>query len=275
MPLLDDLRTTVGSGKVLQVQVGLFWTGVLVETDTGIACGLAAALRNPEGESEHRPALSAAGHLQELNCQDLMTLVHSESRTEVSVGLATINALLPRDPCQWQELNGADYIVQHGTAKNVAVVGHFPFVEKLRPCFKQLWVLELNPHGDDLPAARAPEAIPQADLIAITATTLINRTFDGLMALCRSDAEVMLLGPSTPLSPLLFSAGLDVLSGTIVEDPRRVLQAISQGCTFGQLVHLGGVRLVTMKRPGAPQGIRPHHDPSNSCAGHIAPASGF
>ena len=65
-------------------------------------------------------------------------------------------------------------------------------------------MLELAPQAGDLPASAAAEVIPQADVVALTSMTLLNHTFDGLLALRRPDAQVMLLGPSTPLAPLLF-----------------------------------------------------------------------
>ena len=77
--------------------------------------------------------------------------------------------------------------------------------------------------------------------------TLLNRTFDGLMALCRPDALVLLLGPTTPLSPLLFDHGVHILSGSVVENIDAVLQSVGQGASFRQ-IHRAGVRLVTMKR---------------------------
>ena len=42
-------------------------------------------------------------------------------------------------------------------------------------------MLELAPRGDDLPSEAAPELIPTADVVAITGTTLLNRTFEGLV----------------------------------------------------------------------------------------------
>jgi len=110
-----------------------------------------------------------------------------------------------------------------------------------------LWVLEKRPQGDDLPADAAHEVIPQADVVAISGTTLMNRTFDPLIALCRPDALVVVLGPSTPLSPVLFDHGVHILSGAVVEDMDPVLRAVSQGANFRQ-VHRRGVRLVTMQR---------------------------
>jgi hypothetical protein len=160
--------------------------------------------------------------------------------------MATINALLPRQKEQWLDLNAGEVIAHHGAGKRVALIGHFPFIPQLREQVGVLWVLEQHPAGEDLPAEAAIEIIPRADVVAITGTTLLNHTFEGVMTLCRRDAIVLLLGPSTPLSPLLFKYGVHLLSGSMVEDIEAVLRAVSQGANFRQL-HRCGVRLVTMQ----------------------------
>ena len=88
--------------------------------------------------------------------------------------------------------------------------------------------------------------LPQADVVALTGTSLINHTFDGLIRLCRSDALVLLLGPSAPLTPILFEAGVNAVSGTLVTDPERVLRSVGQGATFRQIKRAGGLRLLTL-----------------------------
>ncbi|MBC8264707.1 MAG: hypothetical protein H8E47_11355, partial [Anaerolineales bacterium] len=77
---------------------------------------------------------------------------------------------------------------------------------------------------------------------------LINRTFEGLVKLCRPDALVIVLGPTAPLSPVLFDYGVDVVSGTKVVDAEAVLHCISQGATFKQAK---GARLLTMTAEAA------------------------
>ncbi len=237
-------------GRVSAVQIGLFRTAVTVETEAGLRCGLAATLSNPELEHSRNPAVRWAGRLHQCAAAELVALIHSDSYTEVAVGLATLNALLPPPPAGWAELNAADYILQHAAGGAVAVVGHFPFIEQLRARLRQLWVLELNPRPGDLPASAAPEIIPQADLVAITASTLVNKTFEGLLALRRPGARVLLLGPSTPLSPVLFDYGMDVLAGAVVEDAAAVMTGLAQAASVHQLAASGAIRLVTMARAG-------------------------
>jgi uncharacterized protein (DUF4213/DUF364 family) len=109
----------------------------------------------------------------------------------------------------------------------------------------ELIVLEQNPQPGDMPAKEASEILPQADVVAITATTLINHTLEELLAYCSSQALIIILGPSTPLSPHLFEYTVDILCGSIVEDIEPVLQVVGQGGNFRQL-HQVGVRTVTM-----------------------------
>ena len=129
-----------------------------------------------------------------------------------------------------------------GEGKNVALVGHFPFIPQLRQSVGQLWVIEQNPRDDDCPAEAAADLIPQADIVAITSSALINHTLEGLLALCPARATVMLLGPSTPFSPIMFEYGIDIISGTQVVDEAAVLRTVGQGASFRQVE---GVRLLT------------------------------
>jgi uncharacterized protein (DUF4213/DUF364 family) len=249
MNLLDALLATLPAGKILDVRVGAFWTAVVAEVNGVARCGLAATLHNVANHHHtDQPDVRDAGDLIARDARALAELARASSRLEASIGIATINALLPKRDEWWVNLNAEEVIAREGAGRRVALVGHFPFVPRLRERVGTLWVLEEQPHGDDLPASAATEIIPQADVLAITGTTLINHTFDALMALRRADALVLVLGPSTPLSPILFDYGVHILSGSIVEDVEAVLRGISQGANFRQL-HRLGVRLVTMQKP--------------------------
>ncbi|MFZ5917519.1 MAG: Rossmann-like domain-containing protein [Chloroflexota bacterium] len=245
--LTELLATLKQDAPVRDVRVGAFWTAVVVEgPQTGLRCGLASTSGEDKGEHHGTALVRQAGNLLELSALELASLAQSDSQMERSIGLAAINALLPRHEQAWVELNAEHVIAERGAGKQVAVVGHFPFVQRLQSRVGKLTVLELHPAGaDDLPAECAPEIIPQADVVAITSATLLNNTFYDLITLCRPDAWVLLLGPTTPLSPLLFDYRADVISGTLVEDIDAVLRGVSQGATFRQI---RGKRLVTMHR---------------------------
>ena len=248
MSLIDELLTTLPDGEVWDVRVGVFWTAVVVELGGHRRCGLASTVRDHDDHHNGGgPALRDAGLLMGRSARELAELARSYRPMEAAIGLATINALLPAHAERWVDLNAGEVIAQHGADKRVALVGHFPFIPRLRDCVGALWVLEKRPSGEDLPAEAAWDVIPKADVVAITGTSLINHTFDGLMALCRPKALVLVLGPSTPLSPVLFDHGIDILSGSVVQDVDSVLRAVSQGANFRQ-IHRQGVQLVTMQK---------------------------
>ncbi len=255
MAFLDELLSALpGDRPVKEVHIGIHWTTVgLGGGPLGEAArtGLAKTMLPQEGPGHHHEhnhgSVAEAGHLHEQSAHALARLARSTSGPERGIGWAAINALLPPDERLCVELNARDYLTEYGAGKRVAVVGHFPFVEAVRETAKQLWVLELNPGPGDLPASAAPDVLSEADIIAVTSLTLINDTFEELAALWRREATVMMLGPSTPFSPLLFERGVSILSGTVVVDPALANRCVCQGASFRQVQ---GVRLLTMKRDG-------------------------
>jgi hypothetical protein len=236
------LNSLARDASVEQALIGSFWTIVQV-TGSG-SSGLSSTVR---GEHHHAgPPIPEAGQLVDYRARELAEWLRSPSALKASVGMAAFNALLDVDAAACTAVNARDVILERGAGRRVAVVGHFPFVERVRQAAETCWVLELNPRPGDIPAERADEILPQADVVALTGTSLINHTFDALMALCRPEAFVLVLGPSTPLTPVMFDAGADAISGTLVVEPQAVFRALTQGATFRQIKRTGGLRLLTM-----------------------------
>jgi hypothetical protein len=232
--LLDVLKVDM---PVRSVLVGVHWTVVCSKH-----CGMAATLmdQHTHGHSQVRDV----GRLDAKSARELADFALSDNLLESSIGLAAINSLLDVDESSAVEANAVEVLIEKGRGKNVALVGHFPFIPGLRPVVEQLWVIEQHPSEGEYPAESASSLIPQANVVAITSSTLINHTLDGLLALCRPDALVMMLGPSTPLSPVMFKHGISILSGSLVVDEAAVLRTVGQGATFQQVE---GVRLITMR----------------------------
>ena len=172
-------------------------------------------------------------------------MAYSESILEAAIGMATINSLLDIDEGNCQSLNARDLIAEKGKDKRVAIVGHFPFIPKLREVVKELWVIEKNPREGDFTEADAEDFIPEADVVGITGTAFTNHTIEQLLELCNSKAYVVVLGDTAPLSPVLFDYGIDAISGTKVIDPDLALRCVSEGATYRQIK---GIRQLTMIR---------------------------
>jgi uncharacterized protein (DUF4213/DUF364 family) len=235
--LLNSLEC---DAPVRQVLIGAFWTAVVLDGDPP-RCGLASTLRAETHDDG--PPVPQPGRLREHGGRELAGWLRSPRILEASIGMAAFNALLEVDESACVDLNAEKVIVEQGAGRRVAVVGHFPFVERVRQAAETCWVLELRPRPGDLSAGHTAEVLPQADVVALTGTSLLNHTFDDLVSLCRPDAFVILLGASAPLSPVLLEHGVDAVSGTMVVDVPAVVRAVGEGATFRQIP---GKRLLTL-----------------------------
>jgi len=238
--IIDELLSTLDcEASVGDIRLGPFQTAVLTRH-----CGLASTPHD-SGPHHNRTPVVEAGLLVEKDARVLAQMANSESPFEAAIGMAAINSLIEIDDTRCAEINAGDLLARKGEGKRVAIVGHFPFVPRLRSVAKELWVIEREPQEGDFIEADSDRFLPQADVIGITGTTFTNHTLEGLLSLCNPKAYVVVLGGTTPLSPMLFDYGIDAVSGTRVIEPKTVLRYISQGATFRQI---RGIRLLTMER---------------------------
>lgn len=235
--ILDDLISSLsGDNIVREIHTCVFWTAVLSKH-----CGLASTFHEPH--PLHRPVRNA-GSLTGLLAIELTQYAKSDNVLEASIGMAAINSLVDIDETKFVGENALDVLTREGRGKNIAIVGSFPWIPKLRAVAKKLWVIEQNPREGELPAEAAEEVLPQAEVVGLTGTSFINHTVDRLLELSKN-SFVVIVGPSTPLSPILFDYGVDVLAGVKVVEPDKTIRSISQGAIFSQVE---GVRLVTMAK---------------------------
>jgi hypothetical protein len=220
---------------VRSVHSCVFWTAVISKH-----CGLSSTFRD-EGPS-HERGVRDVGNLTKKNASELAEYAKSESLLEASIGMATINSIIDIKESKCVEKNAFEIILEKGQGKNVAIVGHFPWIPKLKGKTKNLWVLEQRLKEGDLPAKEADRILPQCEVVGITGTSFINHTLEGLLNLCK-EAYVLLIGPTSPLSPLLFDYGIDAICGSKIIDPDQLIRSISEGATFKEVT---GVRLLTM-----------------------------
>lgn len=224
---------------VREVCVGPFVTAVW-----GERVGMAYTFVPHEPHADFVP-VPRAGELSGGSCRELAEWALSEVPLRASIGMAALNSFLPVDESRLEEANAANILLEASKGRKVALVGHFPFVPKLRERAGELWVFEERPLPGDLPAERAEELLPEAEVVAITGSAFVNHTIGRLLELSKGADLVVVLGPTTPLSPVLFDFGVDILAGSIVTDPERALCCIREGATFRQVE---GVRKVVMRR---------------------------
>ena len=242
MKIIDDIITSLSQSSavrhsiVREVHACVLWTAVISKH-----CGLASTFRN---ERPHHGVVRDAGQLKGKPALELASYANADHLLEASIGMATINSLIDIDDTRCVRENALDVLAEKGRDKDIAIVGHFPWVPKLRKIARKLWVIERRPRDDDLPEEAAGEILPRADVVGITGTSFTNHTIEKLLGLCQG-SFVVIIGPTSPLSPVLFDYGVDVIGGARVVDAGKAIRCLSEGAMFRQIQ---GVELVTMRR---------------------------
>jgi uncharacterized protein len=230
MKILDDLIASLDyNAEVKDIRLGVFQTAVYTR-----GCGLSSTPHGT-GHAQGNSPVKDAGFIMGKDPHELVEMVKSQNLYEACIGMAAINSLNSVDTDKCRELNAAVILGEKGKGKKVAIVGHFPFIPQLKETCDHVWVIEQNPLEGDYPENESERLLSQADVVGITGMAVTNHTLESLLRFCRPNAYVMILGGTTPLSPVLFDYGIDSLSGTVVTKPDSVLNAVSQGATYRQL----------------------------------------
>ncbi|MFV0253589.1 MAG: Rossmann-like domain-containing protein [Beutenbergiaceae bacterium] len=229
-PIYDALLADLPAERVHAGAIAPVWTWVIADGGTGIA------MTPPQSYQ----LTTLRGQVAGMTLPDLARYVHSWNFHEAALGLAAVNAfrnrahLLGQDdrmvvtkPGRGGSFGGLEAAL---TGKKVAVIGHGPHIRQIQDrC--QLTVLERLPQAGDLPDPACEYVLPEQDFVFITATALENKTMPRLLELSAS-AFTAIIGPSTPLSPLLFGFGVDALFGYLIDDADQVVRVAGEGGYF-------------------------------------------
>jgi len=115
----------------------------------------------------------------------------------------------------------------------VVMVGYFgSLAQKLQEQNVNLKVFDLDEHEKPVePLQNLKATLEKADVVILTATSISNNTFNGLIDNVSSHGKIFILGPSTPITPFLFS--LPTIAGLFGAQFQpfdyEVLNAISGG----------------------------------------------
>ncbi len=254
--LLESVAADLKVRTATEVRVGLAYT--VVKLDDG-SCGLAATIR--EEPSACCILLREAGELAPRPAAALAELALSTDGLEAAIGVATINAVLNGRPLAG-EREGGDLVEEMAitTSDSVGMIGYFgPLVEPIRRSCRELLIFERRAGQIPLPEGvkvypdwAAELLLPQCDAVLISGSTVVNKTIDHLLELCRG--RVGLVGPTTPLSPVFARHGVSFLFGSRVRDAAKILKIVSEGGgtpAFGSAIIKVAVRLNPHRRPEA------------------------
>ncbi len=251
---------------VERVVIGLFFTGVKLAN--GIAGACATPIKTiPEAVCcpSSAMAMPFPGKLRGRKAIDLAREALAPEGIRRAVGVATINALAdycwrlrPRPEIEMRDGVDAFDASEIRPGQHVVVVGAFvPFLKELKRRGQPYLVLEQDPatlKADEMPffrpAAQAPEVLPEADVVLITGSTLVNNTLEDLLALSRPEARVTIVGPTVGMLPDAFVArGADVLGCLRITDPDAFLDMLAEGGSGYHLFGRSAHKVSLVRRP--------------------------
>jgi uncharacterized protein (DUF4213/DUF364 family) len=223
------------------VAEGPNFTGITAGGRMGLAAFLGARPRKDEADL----AQSLVGK----PVKEAAALVSSPSPYAISLGFAALNAANADDPATLEKNDyPADKLIKDlGKDKTVGLVGNFPFVPTLADFVGTLHLFELKDVPGALPKPRWEEVLPRLDVLALTATTLLTRQMSWYLSRA-TKAKIIILGPTTPVTPVLFDHGADYLCGSVVTDNARVSASIKEGLCYSDVKKKGGIRFFQLTR---------------------------
>jgi uncharacterized protein (DUF4213/DUF364 family) len=224
---------------VEQVAVGFRFIGIVAGGRVGLSSLLGAC---PAGADAGLPE-TVLGRTAAEAAKNLA----ADSPFAICLGLAAVNAANAPDPASDIEaaITAENLIVDLGRDKSVGLVGHFPFTEALRQAANRFHLFELREVPGAVERNQWEAVLAGLDLLAVTGTALLTRQMAFYLSHA-AQAVIVILGPTTPLSPVLFDFGADYLCGSVVTDNRRVLDGVRAGLPFRALKKSGGIRFVNL-----------------------------
>lgn len=225
--LYKQIESSAKDRRVADLRIGLGYAGVRL--DNG-AMGIAAVFF--DALLHGCTVMPMTGNFAGSSATDLLKyLATGKNPLEISIGLACANALIKLLTDSGDNKEATTYL-NLKPGEKVAMVGLFaPLVERIRATGATLTVIEKNPQRLELLSQEAKQQVLQdCDVAIITATTLLNNTFEETVGYLGKPRSVALLGPSTPLMPEIFrDTPVTHLGGAVVVDSAKVLQIISEG----------------------------------------------
>ncbi|MDV3425803.1 MAG: DUF364 domain-containing protein [Bacillota bacterium] len=167
--------------------------------------------------------------------------VKSWNFIEASIGAAAINAYYNNpevarkngvefSDSKWVEDRLFDPFIMSQNevkGKKVTVFGHFHLLERLFEPICDLSIIEWEPEDGDYPLTAYEYLLPESDYVYLTCRCVMDKTLPRALELSKNAKRITLVGPGTPLAPVLFDYGIEELSGFMIKDHERAFRIIS------------------------------------------------
>lgn len=212
MGLIEDVLKEIEDKPIDDVRIGSAFVGVMVLSRIGVAHRVDEGYKNIK-------------NYENLKGKKVAKLIYSNDLIELAIATAAINAQLK--PNNVKKGNIFKKILEIADKfDTIGIVGKFPIITQLEDLDCKFYAFEKKPFPGFLPVEKEKELLPKCDLIIITGTSFVNKTLEDLLGLC--NGYTMLVGPTTPVTDVLFDYGIDVLAG-VSSNSAKLLDIIEKG----------------------------------------------
>lgn len=231
MPLVSDLLDSVADvdHPVRRVVVGIHW--IAVESRfIGIA---------PTYTARRDADIAQAGSLAGRSALEMARRLRTGDPLEAALGLAALNSLVEPTGTPGSVLEA---ITRKALRKQVTLIGKFPSYDQVVSVSRRAHMIRMSPPVDRFALPPDRTRVPtETELVVVDAAVLIDGDLDNILEDAK-DMEVVIRGPATPMTDLLFEHGVSLLGGVRVVDGEKLLRSVMEGARLAR--HLAGLEEV-------------------------------
>jgi uncharacterized protein len=240
------VRTWREPPAVERVVVGLFFTGVkLTNGHAGVCYTPVKSIPEAVCCPSSAMAMPGPGKMRGRDALELAAEGLGKGILQKTLSIAILNGLssacfaLGTPPgCDLRPgVDPVDTLRLEERTRVVVVGALVPYLRMFKTRGRPFHVLEQDPatlKADELPfyvpADRAADVVPQADVLVVTGSTLLTGTCEGLLEMARKDAEIVVVGPTSSMMPdAFFRRGVKVVAGIRIHQPDTLLDLLAEG----------------------------------------------
>ncbi len=219
--LYADLIEGATKSRVRHITIGHNWS--YVETDKGAGLG-----RTPCRGTEGARTIANAGSLEGKTVRDLAQGLLSDDDLLRSLAIAAIQCVYnTADKGRTGESQWGFSLFKHSVGKK-ACIGYCPCSQHIIPDMK---IIEREPKEGHYTVEEGETLLRSVDSLVVTAQTLMNGSLPRILFLAQG-ADIMLYGPTCPLSSVWDKYGIRYACGVRVTNKTAMRQFVSQAGTM-------------------------------------------
>lgn len=152
----------------------------------------------------------------------------SNNVLHIAAGMACLKCLLPHID-QVFENSAMNHFTGLTKTHTSCFIGHFKDAAQWRSEGRPVSIIELKPNDLDIHWNDSHEVLSKAEIVFMTGLTLVNGTFGEVIKRTPAARYRIIMGPTVPLTPSLFSLGLHWLGTSRIIDTQKALRYFGMG----------------------------------------------